>query len=867
MISKAKKRNLIVVLLALSWCVTAWYFTNQHYRVRTEVLVGQELNLSKLRSEDLADSIRQNLSYMRGIPDFFSNTSPVKQALAAFERETTPSGLPIETKRKNWTQLPVLRELSRLLAKGNEGLNADLIYVVNAAGDCIAASNSDTAGSPIGTNFAERDFFKKNKAGESGQQYAVGKTTHVAGLYFSSPIFKNNRFIGAVVAKVNVASLYSLVQHTNAYLADSNGVIILAHDKRMEMHSLPDAPVAKLPVGKVKAIYQRGRFPVIGNSSWRDPDFPLLRRLDERSVPYVQSSKALPEFGLIVNVSSEVATWTDVERERKLFVILISLLGCGFIVGVAYVTFYVQSIKRTKAVLLENEHRLNESQHTAKLGSWELDHAEKILVWSDEVFNIFEVDRNKFDASYEIFLQATHPDDRERVHRAYSDHLTNRVPYEIHHRLLMADGRIKYVEEKCNSTFDMHGKAVISIGTVQDVTKSKLADESMRLATLIYQFSAEAVMITDENNLILDVNPAFVSLTGYTLEDVVGKNPNILKSGRHDKNFYQEMWHSLLMTNRWQGEVWDKRKDGSIYVKFASLNAIRDSDGNIYRYVAQFFDISEQKRQEEVIRTQANYDSLTGLPNRRLFLDRLDQEIKKAHRAGHVMALIFLDLDRFKEVNDTLGHAKGDTLLKQAAQRIGECVRETDTVARLGGDEFTLILPEFGERIHLERIAQNIIHALMQPFDLGDGDHAYISASLGITIYPVDALNLESLLKQADQAMYASKNEGRNRFSYFTSSMQQEAIEKRDLTNELRSALDNQELEVYFQPIVDMTNGAINKAEALLRWKHPVRGMISPAVFIPLAEESGLILKIGDWVFHEALARIAQWEQKFGRII
>ncbi len=865
--SKVKNRNLIVIILALTWCVIAWHFTNSYYMKRTGILVEQELKLTNLRSEDLANSFQQNLAYVRGIPTFFSNTSRVNKALDLFAHTTTPSRLPIQTRRENWTNNPVLQDLSSFLAKGNVSLSTDLIYVVNAAGDCIAASNAGTSESPIGTNFAERDFFKQNKAGELGQQYAVGKTTHVAGLYFSAPIYKDKRFMGAVVAKIDVPSLSFIVEHTNAYLADSNGVIILAHDKQMVMHSIPDATVSKLPIEKVKAIYLHSKFPLIKFSSWRDPNFSQLKRFEGSSVPFVQSSKKLPDLGLTVYVSSDIATLSDIDWERKLSLILITLLGCGLIVGAASAIFYVQSIKRTKLVLQENQRRLNESQHTAQLGSWELDLVENKLVWSDEVFHIFEVDKSKFDASYEAFLQVIHPMDRERVSRAYSDHLLNREPYEVHHRLLMADGRIKYVEEKCHSKFDIHGKALISIGTVQDVTNSKLKDESMQVASMIYKFSTEAVMITDENNLIQDINPAFVSLTGYTLEEVVGKSPSILKSGRHDKEFYKGMWHSLETTNRWQGEIWDKRKDGSIYIKYASLNVIRNLDGAIYRYVAQFFDISERKRQEEVIRTQANYDSLTGLPNRRLFMDRLDQEIKKAHRTGHVMALIFLDLDRFKEVNDTLGHAKGDVLLKQAAQRLSECVRETDTVARLGGDEFTLILPEFGERLHLERIAQNIINVLAQPFDLSDGDNVYISGSLGITLYPEDALDREGLLKHADQAMYSSKAGGRNRFSYFTESMQQEAIEKRVLTTELRSALKNRELEVYFQPIVDMKTGAINKAEALLRWKHPVRGMVSPMVFIPLAEESGLIVEIGDWVFQESLICIARWEEKFGRII
>jgi diguanylate cyclase (GGDEF)-like protein/PAS domain S-box-containing protein len=391
--------------------------------------------------------------------------------------------------------------------------------------------------------------------------------------------------------------------------------------------------------------------------------------------------------------------------------------------------------------------------------------------------------------------------------------------------------------------------------------------ESMQLAATIYRSSVEAIMVTDENNLVLDVNPAFTQITGYTLEEVKGKNPKMLKSGRHDRKFYDEMWQTLLETGHWQGEIWDRKKDGQLHVKWANLSIIRNPDGGIFRHVAQFFDITDKKEKEELIWRQANFDALTNLPNRQMLLDRLDQEIKKAHRAKAPLALLFIDLDRFKEINDTLGHAKGDRLLVEAARRIRQCVRDTDTVARLGGDEFTVVLPGFGSRSHLEHIAGDIIQKLVEPFDLNDDDTGYISASIGITVYPDDAEDIESLLRHADQAMYEAKAEGRNRFGYFTASMQQEANEKLALTNDLRQALARGELHVYYQPILELGSRRITKAEALLRWKHPGRGMVGPAVFIPLAEESGLIHEIGDWVFRQAIRDVKKWLEQTGHAI
>ncbi|OIR11065.1 cyclic di-GMP phosphodiesterase Gmr [mine drainage metagenome] len=401
-----------------------------------------------------------------------------------------------------------------------------------------------------------------------------------------------------------------------------------------------------------------------------------------------------------------------------------------------------------------------------------------------------------------------------------------------------------------------------------DLEQEKLkAQESMQLAATIYRTSVEAIMVTDQNNRIVEINPAFTAITGYTLEEVRGQDPRMLQSGKHNKQFYQEMWQSILSTGHWRGEIWDRHKNGRLHAKLINISLIRHPDGSIYRFVAQFSDITDKKQKEELIWKQANFDSLTGLPNRHMFRNQLEQELLKSQRSGSPVALLFIDLDRFKEINDALGHAKGDLLLMEAAHRIKMNVRIPDMVARLGGDEFTVILPEFGERLHLERIVQDLITELVKPFDLGDGHMGFISASIGITVYPDDADDIGGLLKHADQAMYAAKAEGRNRFSYFTQSMQQEAREKLALTNDLRQALARNELHVYYQPILELHSGQISKAEALLRWKHPVRGMVSPAIFIPLAEEAGLIHEIGDWVFQQAVARVADWRKRFGRII
>jgi len=423
------------------------------------------------------------------------------------------------------------------------------------------------------------------------------------------------------------------------------------------------------------------------------------------------------------------------------------------------------------------------------------------------------------------------------------------------------DGVLTYFAMLLVPELDSYGVVMSVLSISRDITERKQTEESMRLASLVYQNSSEAMTVTDDKDNIITINPAFTELTGYALEEVIGKNPKILKSGRHDQAFYQAMWHELNTTGRWQGEIWNRRKNGEVYPEWLTINTIFNENGSPCRRVALFADITEKKESEELVWQQANLDLLTGLPNRRMFHDRLDQEVKKVHRTGQVLALLLLDLDGFKDVNDTLGHDMGDILLKEAARRLSACVREIDTVARLGGDEFTIILGELDDIASVERVTQDILRRLAEPFLLGV-EAAYISASIGVTLYPTDTTELDELLKNADQAMYAAKRQGRNRYSYFTPSMQEAAQVKMRLAVDLRNALAGSQFRVYYQPILELASGHIAKAEALIRWQHPTRGLVSPAEFIPIAEETGLIIDIGNWVFQEAARQVKRLRKR-----
>ncbi len=530
--------------------------------------------------------------------------------------------------------------------------------------------------------------------------------------------------------------------------------------------------------------------------------------------------------------------------------------------------FDITDRKQAQDALRDSQDRLALATHAGGVGIWDWDLEKDMLLWDDRMYHLYGVRREDLSSASEVWRSCVHKDDLSRVQAEVRASISEKNLFDTEFRIVRPDGETRYIKAFADVIADEHGNAIRMVGTNWDITERKKAKESMQMASSIYQSTTEAIMVTDENNIIIDINPAFTTITGYELAEVTGKNPRILQSGRHDEAFYQEMWQAILHKGHWQGEIWDRRKNGETYAKWVNISVIRHPDGQVHRYIAQFSDITEEKEKDELIWTQANYDMLTQLPNRRLLHDRLGQEIKSSHRNNLPFAMMFIDLDRFKEINDTMGHAKGDLMLMEAARRINECVRETDTIARLGGDEFTALLPDFGDRLHLERIAQKIIDELSKPFYFDSDENGYyISASIGITLYPDDALDIEGLLKNADQAMYQAKVDGRHRFNYFTESMQQDVRGKLALTQELRQALARQELHVYYQPIIELASGHIVKSEALLRWRHPDRGMISPAIFIPLAEESGLIHEIGEWVFEQSINCIERWRKQTGRIV
>lgn len=462
-----------------------------------------------------------------------------------------------------------------------------------------------------------------------------------------------------------------------------------------------------------------------------------------------------------------------------------------------------------------------------------------------------------------LWKSLIHPDDTQRVMAEMDDAISQKVAFSSEYRLRNKNGEWRYFHDKAIIFNDANGHPLYQQGMLIDITESKLTEIELKIAAIAFETN-DGMFITDANKVILRVNSAFLKITGYTLEEAMGKTHELFSSDSQDKHLYDLMWDSIEHTGAWEGEVLGRRKGGELYPARLIMSTVKNAEGIVTNYVASIADITASKAASDEIKNLAFFNPLTQLPNRRLLIDRLKQALVSSSRSGNKGALLFLDLDRFKTLNDTLGHDIGDLLLKQVAERLSHCVRAGDTVAHIGGDEFILLLEDLSAdtieaAAQAESVSNKILNAISRQYQLDV--HSYRStASIGLVIFNGHDINQDELLKQADIAMYQAKDSGRNTLRFFDPKMQEAINVRAELENELRIAIEHKQFELYYQAQVDNSGRPIG-AEALIRWRHPMRGVIPPFDFIPLAEETGIILPMGYWVLETACAQMKLWQQ------
>lgn len=498
-------------------------------------------------------------------------------------------------------------------------------------------------------------------------------------------------------------------------------------------------------------------------------------------------------------------------------------------------------------------------------GSWEFDPELQQLSCSPEYFSMLGYQSQDLPATTpqnlaRVWADLLHPSDRQTASQAFADYLA--IPqqelYQNHFRMRHKDGHWVWILSRGRTIVTEQGKR-LTVGTHIDISDRKESELKLQLLARLFEQSSEGLLITNSQQQVVMVNQAFCNISGYRPEEVVGKDPKLLSSGKHDKAFYQKMWQAIQQQGVWKGEIWNRRKDGTLYPEWLSISKIDGPEpGEIY-YVGLFSDITQYKEDEAQIRFLAQYDALTSLPNRALLMDRTEQALAIAKAQQQALALLFIDVDRFKQINDSLGHQVGDQLLILIAQRLATLCRPEDTLCRLSSDEFVLLRPHT-DGDQAAQLAEQILPLMLTPYQVS-GQELVLSASIGIALYPEDGQHFHELYRHADIAMYRAKEKGRNTYCFFTSEMQRYHARHLLLENALRRAIDNNELSLVYQPQYSLQQQKLIGFEALLRWQHPELGFVSPGEFIPLAERSGLVIPLGEWVLKTALAERAAWQQ------
>ena len=861
--TQRQKILLAFILPALAALAAVWLFverSQQHTVIERWSTEHRALVRSISHSiQAKLDEATQALAYTGQLPDFAS--------LSAVDRiNPAHNGIPpdLESNKR--------KTLDALLAGPN---NLAVVFILLPNGDHYLSHPYTVQQSLKKYNLADRPYFKEASASKkTAFSDAIVGSDEMPAIVIDTPLLGADgeiyAHLGGVLYLSGISKLLSaddIAPFDYGLLADRRGMLIGHSGTRLINAS---------------NTLQKADFPFIEYAQQDNNEISFRQWTDTQGVTWLSFVCRLEsgwQFVLSRRLDSVAAEIAPAVRQTTLLVAMILLItgGIGIVLAMRFVKRWEESDRQLQQARDHLELRV--AQRTAELSESQVRLQKSLnfyltvlerfpaLIWRAgldskcDYFNATWLAFTGRSMAQEIgdgWAEGVHPEDLERCVATYREHFNTRQPFSMEYRLRRHDGEYRWILDMGHPFNDIEGKFAGYLGSCFDVTDHHRAAEQLSLAASVFKHTREGIIISDPGGKIVDVNQAFSKITGYQHDEVIGNSPKMFNAGQQSREFYKAMWRELSDTGQWHGELCNRKKSGENYTELLDISAVHDQAGQISHYLGIFSDISQQKEHEQHLEQLAHFDPLTGLPNRTLLHDRLTMSIALASRNKTQLAVCMLDLDGFKAVNDTYGHAAGDRLLIDFSRRIQNTLRDTDTLSRLGGDEFIIILNDLDNLEQGMEVIRRVLAEASHIYEV-DGNLLTVSASVGVTVFPDDGVDPDLLLRHADQAMYIAKQTGRNRYFLFDPMKDQAARAELVAIQALETALQNDEFELYYQPKVDMQRGIVTGAEALIRWHHPERGLLAPAEFLPVTENNDVAILLGDWVLGEALRQADAW--------